>query len=256
MPLDPGSDRPVFKQIADELREAIVSGKYAPGDKLPSEAMLMERFGVARMTARNALALLTAEGLTVPEHGRGVFVRVQPPVVRLGTERFSRKSRDAGDGAFASETKRLGMTPTQELLEVGEIDAPKAIADRLRLEPGERVVVRRRRMLADGVPMQLADSYFPASWARATRLVEPDAGPGGSYARVEETGRHLARFREEIVARSPAEQEARALQLARGVPVVHLIRVAYDESDVPVEVFDSVVAGDKHVFVYEFAAPE
>lgn len=256
MPLDPGSDRPVFKQIADDLRRSIETGEYQPGDKLPSEAALMKRFAVARMTVRSALALLAAEGLTVAEHGRGVFVRVRPPVVRLGAERFSRKLREAGDGAFAAETKRLGLTPTQELIEVDEIEAPTLVAERLGLNAGDKVVVRRRRMLADNIPMQLADSYFPASWARETRLVFTDAGPGGSYARVEETGRRLSRFREEIIARTPTEQEARALQLARGVPVVHLVRVAYDESGEAVEVFDSVVAGDKHVFVYEFDAPE
>ena len=256
MPIDPGSDRPVFKQIADDLRRSITSGEYGPGDRLPSESALIERFGVARMTVRSALGILAAEGLTVAEHGRGVFVRQQPPVVRLGTERFSRKLRKAGSGAFASETKRLGRTPRQELIEVGEVEAPKDVADRLGLSEGAAVIVRRRRMCADDVPMQLADSYFPASWARSTELVNTDAGPGGSYARVEETGRRLSRFREELTARAATEPEVRALQLARGVPVFHLVRTAYDEAGEAVEVFDSVVAADKHVFVYDFDAPE
>lgn len=89
--LDPESDRPVFKQMADHLREAIEHGRLAPGAKVPSEATLMAHYGVARMTVRSALQLLQSEGLTVAEHGRGVFVRSRPPVRRLASDRFARR---------------------------------------------------------------------------------------------------------------------------------------------------------------------
>jgi GntR family transcriptional regulator len=102
--------------------------------------------------------------------------------------------------------------------------------------------------------MQLADSYFRYGVVRGTPIVEDDAGPGGSYARLEELGHRLARFREDLVARMPSPEEARALQLGPGVPVVSLIRTAYDAEGRPVEVFDSVVAGDKHTFSYEIPA--
>jgi DNA-binding GntR family transcriptional regulator len=62
--IDPGSDRPVYKQIADHLREAIARRELPEGEQLPSEAQLMEHYGVARMTIRNALRLLQDEGLT------------------------------------------------------------------------------------------------------------------------------------------------------------------------------------------------
>jgi GntR family transcriptional regulator len=61
--IDPTSDRAVYRQISDHLREAISQGALAEGDQLPSEAQLMAHYGVARMTARNALRLLQDEGL-------------------------------------------------------------------------------------------------------------------------------------------------------------------------------------------------
>lgn len=256
MSIDHGSDRPVFKQIADDLRQRIASGELGPGDRLPSEAALIRQWNVARMTVRAALGELSKEGLTRAEHGRGVFVRQRPPVTRLGSHRFRRSTRNASAGAFAAETEALGMTPSQELLEVGVIDPPEHVGKLLKLDKGEKVVVRRRRMLANDVPMQLADSYFPASWARGTALEEADSGPGGSYARVEEAGHRLGRFREELAARAPQEREVRALDLASGEPVVSLRRVAFDDAGTPVEVFESVVAADRHVFVYEFSADE
>lgn len=256
MSIDHGSDRPVFKQIADDLRGRIATGELTPGDRLPSEAALMDRWKVARMTVRAALGELSKEGLTRAEQGRGVFVRSRPAVARLGSQRFGRARRNASAGAFAAEVDAMGMTPSQELLEVGEIEAPEHVAELLKIGKEEKVIVRRRRMLADDIPMQLADSYFPANWARSTALARHDTGPGGSYARVEEAGHRLARFREELAARAPHEREVRALQLAPGVPIVNLTRIAYDEADEPVEVFESVVAADRHVFVYEFAAGE
>ena len=64
--IDPASDRAVYKQIADHLRAAIGKGRLREGDQLPSEAQLMSHYGVARMTARNALRILGAAGLSIP----------------------------------------------------------------------------------------------------------------------------------------------------------------------------------------------
>jgi GntR family transcriptional regulator len=84
--VDSTSDRPVYKQIADFLRSSIARGRLHEGDQLPSEAQLMQHYGVARMTIRNAIRLLQDEGLVVSEHGRGVYVRNRPPVKRLASD--------------------------------------------------------------------------------------------------------------------------------------------------------------------------
>lgn len=68
--IDKADERPPYRQIAAALREAIRRGKLGPGDKLPSESELVERYGVARMTVRQAIQALKAEGLVVSEHGR------------------------------------------------------------------------------------------------------------------------------------------------------------------------------------------
>jgi GntR family transcriptional regulator len=249
--IDPASDRPVYKQIADQLRNAILQGELREGGQLPSESQLQEQYSVTRMTARNALQVLQGEGLVVAQHGRGVFVRSKPPIIRLSSGRFRRADREAGQGAFAAETSRLGLTPSQVIREVAEIDPPSFVAERLNLRKGAKVVVRRRLMLADDTPMQLADSYIPATIARGTALMQTDSGHGGTYARIEERGHRLARAREELEARMPSSEERRLLRLDPGVPVISLIRTAYDSDDKPVEVFDSVVAADKHRFVYD-----
>jgi GntR family transcriptional regulator len=98
--VDPASDRPVLRQIADHLRGLISSGQLGPGEALPSESQLVEHYGVPRTTARVALGLLKGEGLVVSEHSKGSYVRPRPQVRRLGSDRFARRHREAGKAAF------------------------------------------------------------------------------------------------------------------------------------------------------------
>ncbi|MFK8911651.1 GntR family transcriptional regulator [Streptomyces sp. YS-3] len=250
--LDPTSDRAVFRQIADHLRESIDKGRFREGDKLPSETELVEHYGVSRMTVRNALSILQGEGLAVSEHGKGVFVRPRPPVRRLASDRFARRHRDQGKSAFTVEAEAAGVHSEVDGLEVKEEKPSQDVA--ARLGSPRKVLARRRRYLIDGRPVEFATSYLPLDIARGTQIAEPNPGPGGIYARLEEKGHRLDHFDEEIRARMPSPQEVRMLQLAPGVPVIHLIRTAYDTEDRAVEVCDTVMAADAFVLAYQLPA--
>jgi len=250
--LDPTSDRAVFRQIADHLREAIDKGKFTEGDKLPSEAELVDHYGVSRMTVRNSLSALQGEGLVVSEHGKGVFVRPRPPVRRLASDRFARRHREQGKSAFIVEADATGSHPSVDSLHVKEERPSQDIATRL--GGPRRVLARRRRYLLDGRPVETATSYLPLDIARGTPIAEPNPGPGGIYARLEELGHRLDHFEEEIRARMPAPQEVKTLRLATGVPVIHLIRTAYDTEGRAVEVCDTVMAADVYVLAYQLPA--
>lgn len=250
--LDPTSDRAVFRQIADQLREAIDKGRFKEGAKLPSEAELTEHFGVSRMTVRNSLSILQSEGLVSSEHGRGVFVRPRPPVRRLASDRFARRHRDQGKSAFTVEAEAAGSRPEVDSLEVREERSTPEIS--ARLGSARKVLARRRRYLLDGKPVEFATSYLPLDIARNTPIAEPNPGPGGIYARLEELGHRLEHFDEEVRARMPAPDEVKSLRLASGVPVIHLVRTAYDTEGRAVEVCDTVMAADAYVLAYQLPA--
>ncbi|MFC0847178.1 GntR family transcriptional regulator [Streptomyces noboritoensis] len=250
--LDPTSDRAVFRQIADHLRESIDKGRFREGDKLPSETELVEHYGVSRMTVRNALSILQGEGLAVSEHGRGVFVRPRPPVRRLASDRFARRHRDEGKSAFTVEAEAAGVHSEVDSLEVKEEKPSQDVA--ARLGSPRKVLARRRRYLIDGRPVEFGTSYLPLDIARGTQIAEPNPGPGGIYARLEEQGHRLDHFDEEIRARMPSPHEVRTLHLASGVPVIHLIRTAYDTEGRAVEVCDTIMAADAFVLAYQLPA--
>ena len=67
-------DRPAYEQVKDWIRGHIASGDWKPGDPVPSEAALMGRFGVSRMTAHRALRELATEGLVTRVQGSGTTV--------------------------------------------------------------------------------------------------------------------------------------------------------------------------------------
>ncbi|MGH3922989.1 MAG: GntR family transcriptional regulator, partial [Pseudonocardiaceae bacterium] len=195
------------------------------------------------------------EGLVVTEHGRGTFVRAHRPLRRLSSSRYSKANRAAGRAPLYAEAAEQGSEADQRLLGVEVVDPPTDVADRLGLLPDEKAVLRRRLLSVDGEPAQLADSYFPLSIAQGTRIESDEKIPGGVHAELEQQLRYeLDRFVEELTFRMPTPEEARQLRIGVGVPLVRLLRTLYDTAGRALEVSDLVLAGDRHVLVYEVSA--
>lgn len=252
--VDRADDRPPYRQISDMLRAAIESRQLGTGERLPSETELIEHFGVARMTVRQAVQELRGEGLVVSEHGRGVFVRPSPPIRRLASDRFARKHRNEGKAAFSVEAEKSGYSPRVDNIVVRREKPNSIVAERLRVSIKTKVIVRSRRYLADDRPVETAVSYIPVAFAEGTRIEQIDTGPGGIYARLEENGHVLSRFTEEVGARMPTPEERRALNIGPGVPVLTVLRTAYDTNDVAVEVCDTLKVAPAYLLEYEFSA--
>lgn len=252
--IDPTSDRPAYRQIADQLRQAIQDGRYGTGGLLPSEAELSETYGVTKVTARRGIEILRTEGLVRSERGRGVFVRERPTIHRLARNRFGRAYREAGRGAYDVEMRNLGRVPHVELDELGEVEPPAEIAVRLRLPEEATVLIRRRRMYADDEPFQLATSWLPWDLAGGTQMAQPDTGPGGIYSRLAEKGHGPSRFIEDVTVRMPSPEESRFLRFTDPQPIFYLVRTAFDVSDRPVEVCEHVMSGDRWQLSYEWQA--
>ncbi|MEW1548006.1 GntR family transcriptional regulator [Streptomyces tsukubensis] len=244
--------RPKYQLIADALREAIHTGRYGPGDRLPGENDLMAEHRVARMTARQALGVLQAEGLTETRKGAGVFVRAFRPVRRQGIGRVARAEWGSGRSVWDGDIEDRHLTVDE--IVVREEPAPERIAAVLGLDAGEPVCVRSRRYVLDGKPVLLATSYLPGALVAGSPVTWPDPGPGGIYARLAELGHAPARFREEVRARMPSQEEAGRLGLGSGVPVVLVCRTAYTEPARAVEVNEMVLDSAAYILEYGFEA--
>jgi GntR family transcriptional regulator len=246
-----------YHDIVEDLRGAILEGRLAAGEKVPSENELAERYKTSRPTVRRAIALLKAEGLVNTAQGRGVFVRPKPHVRLLLSGQAFRRHRREGRSGFNAQVEEQGQRPEQQLLEVGRTKAPQDVAARLDLKENESVVVRRRLFRVNGEAVALVDSYYPREIADGTALAKRERIPGSAYRLIEDPSgpirRRLKRSVDDLVCRMPTPREVDVLQLDQGVPVVRILRTVYDGEGRPVEVQDSVAAADKHQFRYEVA---
>ncbi|MET9951627.1 GntR family transcriptional regulator [Streptomyces sp. NPDC006339] len=252
---DQESDRrPKYQRIADELRSAIQSGTFTPGDRLPGENDLMATYDVARMTARQALSVLRDEGLTEARKGAGVFVRSFRPLRRRGIPRLAHDRWGDGRSVWSADIGERSLVVDQ--IEVTpETPAGPRVARVLGLgSPDDPVCVRSRRFVLDEKPVLLSVSYLPAGLAEGTAITEPDTGPGGTYARLAERGHRPARFREEIRCRMPTAEESVRLDLGFGTPVILISRTAVTEAGVAVELNEMTLDSASYVLEYDFDA--
>jgi GntR family transcriptional regulator len=256
VPVDPSSDRPLFRQLADELRSEIRSGKRPGGSRLPTESEFQADYGVSRTTARAALRLLETEGLVVTRKGYGSYVRERPPIRRVASNRRHAAHRASGKPIFDTEIEAQDQTPSRRMLEVGTTEAPADIAAWLRVKADEPVVVRRRLQLVNDQPVVLSASYFPLWLAQGTRLELPEPLSEGPDTAIENLGHRFAHVVEVVSARMPTPEEAQVLRLGPGSPVVRLLHIDYDADDRPLQVADDLYVGDRHELLFEWTEPE
>jgi DNA-binding GntR family transcriptional regulator len=245
------------EQVADKIRQLIEEGELRPGDRLDSEEALAERYDVSRHTIRQALQGLTAEGLLASSRGQGRTVRSYRPLTwHLSAYESRRHHEEAGKpdaDQWDTEVREQGREPSQAV-EVQIVEPTPRIAKRLQLTvEGETVVLRRRIRRADGVPVQLADSFFRKSLVDDTPLMNPKnvAAPGGILASI---GYPQARYRDEITIRMPTKAEASILELPPGTPVAEVTRTGYAQDGKPLRVMVTIAPGDRNTLVYEMDA--
>jgi|GraSoiStandDraft_16_1057320.scaffolds.fasta_scaffold441482_2 GntR family transcriptional regulator len=257
MTTGPTDARPIQVRIADDIRAKIETGDLAPGEQLPTYDDLAETYMCSLTVVRRAVDLLKQQGLLITAQGKGTFVRERARARRHGMDRYSRSLWSSGTAILIGEAARQGHEAAQLMRFLGTVPAPAVVAERLGIEQGDDVHVRRRTTLIDGRPNQLADSYYPIEVVRAVpAITEEDTGPGGGFARIEGAGIRLDRIREEISVRMPKVPETAALKLPEGTPVAELIRTVHDTKGNPVEVMIAVIAGDMVSFDYDFPVPD
>ncbi|WP_327190013.1 GntR family transcriptional regulator [Streptomyces xinghaiensis] len=246
-----------YERIADELRRSIRGGDLNPGDQLPAEDRLAERFGRSVPTVREALRLLQSEGLIEKRHGRGNFVR-RPRTTVLRTNARHQWEKDR---AREPEERRAltGATEHDTGLELDDLvfqaayreaKADEDIASAFGVPVGTAMVERtyRTRYAAESAPFAIVTSYL----VRDTVAQNPDLldeskepWPGGTQNQLHSVGIELDRIEERVTARPPSPEEAEELELPPGSSVIALRKTSYDTHDRVVELSDVTLPGDR-----------
>jgi GntR family transcriptional regulator len=250
-PLTSPQDRNRWRPIAADLRKKIRSGDYAPGDRLPSNAALRARYGVAGQTVQHAMNSLRSEGLVETRPGLGWFARKPPDVVRLPRrpEPVWRAPRGATNGLFGCPADEDAWL--RNVVTVLRFDAASArIARELGIEHGAEILVRERTMSENGEVVALASSYFPRSLTRGTVIEAEDTGPGGALACLIRLGHHVVRHVERVTAGVAHDEEARRFGRPDRPVVFRMVRITSGRTAV-LGVIHIVVLADRFELCYE-----
>jgi GntR family transcriptional regulator len=221
------------------LKEGIVTGAFAAGDRLPGEPQLAQTHNLSRVTVRRALDGLARDGLIRRSPGSGTFVR--------------------GDGAakpltgdltnMLAHLAAMGRDTEVALLSFGYMDPPAAIAAALKLAPGERTQHALRVRSMEGQPFSYLTTHVPERIGR--NFTGSDLAATPMLTLLERSGVVADRAEQSITATLAAPEAAAALGVAVGAPLLSLTRTVYDTQGQGVEYLAALYRPDKHRFHME-----
>lgn len=215
---------PLYQQIRALITRSLESGEWKPGDIIPSESELAERFGVSQGTVRKAIDELAAENLLVRRQGKGTFVSTHDDPRSFF--RFLRLASNEG------ELLRLQSIP----LECWRAKAGADVARTLALEPGAPINIVRRLMRFGDEPAVYDEIYLPGELFPDLSLDILNSVAVSMYSLFESRySVRIIRAEERLRAVSADRVSAELLQVAEGSPLLLVERVTYTYDNKPVE---------------------
>jgi GntR family transcriptional regulator len=249
------ANTPLYRTIADDLRQQIESGKLKPGHQLPTETELRERYDASRNTVRDAIRWLTTLGLVETKPGQGTFVtqKAVPFVTALvanastgDTETYESEAKEKNRSASLSEVQ----------VEIQRANADPEIVARLGLPAGSQIISRHQKRYMDDVPWSMQTSFYPGDLATRGAELLRDAGDieGGAVKYLRKTlNIQQVGYRDMITVRAPNPTEAMFFNIpADGrVGVFETFRIAFDEEGTPMRVTVTVYPTDRNQFMVD-----
>jgi len=236
---------PLYQQLKNILKGQILSGVLKPGDRIPPETELCAKYGVSRITVRQAIHSLVEEGFLYRKQGKGTFV-TSPKLRRRLPKLYS----------FTEDMLELGLQPSSRVLSCEVVAADEKIREILRLPAQEEKVNRIVRVrCANNEPILLETTVIPLYLCPG--LIEEDLERGSLYAVLREKyGLLLDHAYETYEVGKVRKEEAQYLECRVGLPAFIIERVAYLRNEVPVEWTKSVARGDRLRFTVLLVADQ
>jgi GntR family transcriptional regulator len=229
--IDRNSFEPPYHQLASLLRQQIASGELRPGDRVPSEAQLCERYEVSPMTVRRAINILLDEGLVTATRGRGTFVR---PLV-LGTATFGLQ---ALEDLFSDERTSV------RFLSVRTSPVTQRISQRLHVPIGEKVISIRRLLSHGSKPVAFHREYL--IFDPTQPIVEAEMGITTLQGLFDGQGETVLKRGELTIETTVlTDEEAKLLDAPAGRAAFRIEHIFYDFEDRPVSWGWFIVPGDR-----------
>ena len=213
----------LYTKIEEAIATEIAQGEYRPGDQLPTEDALLERFQVSRITVRRAIQNLVSRGLLEIRRGLGTFVlspRIEAELTKLT--------------GFVEDMGAAGRKATARVVSHGVVAASSRVAERLQLAKGVKVMQIKRVRLADGTPISFDETYLPLPLGQQVARKDLRLHPIFTLLE-EEYGVPLLEADYELEAVAASKTVADALQVTAGSPIFQIERTSMTTGKKPVD---------------------
>ena len=254
---------PMYRQIAEDLREQIESGGLQPGQQLRTELELRDHYGASRNTVRDAIKWLTTLGLVETRPGQGTFVieKMAPYITTLTAAPARGLRHDdvvigVGENTkgYEDEVRRQKREPKYSDLDVKSEKATGHVASQLQVAEGTRLISRHQNRYIDGTPWSRQTTFYPWDFFAqgAERLMDADDIPQGAVRYLADTlGLRQIGYRDWIMVRSPDAAEARFFNLSPDgrIGVFEIFRTGFDQARTPMRLTITVFPTDRNQFV-------
>ena len=229
---------PKYLQIYDYLHGMIKRNKFKVGEKIPTEMSIAEKFGVNRMTARKAFDKLVVEEMVVRRRGQGTFLIAKTPKEFI-------YSLDITTGFF-KDMERYGMKPSSKTVAMEVVEADDRIVQLLDLNGDTRAIYSLRVFYSDGAPIVIEKNYMP--YSEFKNLLNSGLS-GLRYPVLKEEYNIVPHHSNQtFTAVLPKKNDMKIFGWTQPEACIELEFVAYDVSNVPIEVGYYLYRGDKYRF--------
>ncbi len=227
--------QPLYLQIKDTLKRQILEGTYAPYQRMPSESELMAKFGVSRITVRQALRDLHREGLIFTTQGKGTFA--SKPKAMQDVQHLE---------GFEEAMNSKGYETSAQLVSIKEISPTKDVQDKLNIQARDGVVEVVRVRYLNREPVSVDTSFFPV--AIGQQLFSKDLGRDIFPLLENELSINLGRADISLEARPADANIAKLLQMDIGEPIMWVQRLTLDIENNPVDYEYLAFRGDSYKY--------
>jgi GntR family transcriptional regulator len=213
----------LYARIEETIATEIAQGEYRPGDQLPTEDELLQRFQVSRITVRRAIQNLVRRGLLEIRRGLGTFVlspRIEAELTKLT--------------GFVEDMNAAGRNATARVLSQNIVAASARVAERLQLAKGTKVMQIKRVRLAGGLPISFDETYLHLPLGK--QIVRNDLRLHPIFTLLEEEyGVQLVEADYELEAVIATKAIADALQVEVGSPIFQIERTSMTTGNQPID---------------------
>jgi GntR family transcriptional regulator len=256
------AEQPMYRQIAEDLRQKIESGAISPGSQLPTELELREKYDASRNTIRDAIKWLITRGLVETRPGQGTFAveKIDSLITVLsstgagGDVLSSPGLGDSDSAAYASQAAAQCRIPrtTDPRVEIQPADT--VMATELQVDEGTTVVIRHQQRFIDDRLWSLQTTFYPMRFVEqgATSLLQAVNIEQGAVKYIAEIlDIKEVGYRDTITARPPDMNETAAFKLPSDgrVAVVEILRTGFDDRGEPIRLTVTVFPADRNKLV-------